>query len=356
MTVRANAVATHIRSMTALDSRPQLVQRWNDNFDELQSYVATHGCLPARFGELHRLYSWAVLQRANHRRGTLAPDREERLRTIPGVLFEKRDPMGNLEDFYRINGRLPKISASKGSKEHSAAMYLIHGLRPRITKGAISASLLKRASAIPGAVDVRRVPDQAERLDELKEFIRINGYLPRNNPAESLLADWVRNTTVGDVASKSPALRQRHEAVAAIIEQTPTYHQAKWNEVLAEAEAFCKNNGHLPARGPEKSLSAWLGRQAGPLEAGDFDEVSSRRLQNVLAYPTAAEYNWQTHLDELKSFTSVHGRLPRGFHEHGYRWLCQQRKAFKEGTLTADRLEALSDVERALPLVGRKAA
>lgn len=68
----------------------QVDYRWRRNFEELSRYAEAHaGSLPASWDE--PLFSWLTVQRREHRRGKLSPERETALRTLAGVLPENRE-------------------------------------------------------------------------------------------------------------------------------------------------------------------------------------------------------------------------------------------------------------------------
>lgn len=61
--------------------------RWHQQLQDLRRYVEANGGLPTDWSQ-DPIYSWLAVQRRACRRGTLSPDREVLLRTVPGILPE----------------------------------------------------------------------------------------------------------------------------------------------------------------------------------------------------------------------------------------------------------------------------
>ncbi len=91
----ANSRLNDIRAarLKAVITSPSPVDfRWRQNFEELSAYAAAHdGSLPCDWDQ--SLFSWLTVQRRQHRRRKLNPEREAVLRTLQGVLPEIQKDM-----------------------------------------------------------------------------------------------------------------------------------------------------------------------------------------------------------------------------------------------------------------------
>ena len=77
-----------VARLKAIIASPSLADfRWSRNFEALTAYAASHeGSLPNSWDD--HIFSWLTVQRREHRRGRMSPEREAILRTLPGVLPE----------------------------------------------------------------------------------------------------------------------------------------------------------------------------------------------------------------------------------------------------------------------------
>jgi superfamily II DNA or RNA helicase len=75
---------------------------WSRRFEELQSFKEKNGhCdVPARYNDNRALGAWITEQRSRKRKGTLAPEHEEKLRNL-GVSWGKEEKLNTWEDRFR---------------------------------------------------------------------------------------------------------------------------------------------------------------------------------------------------------------------------------------------------------------
>lgn len=354
--VTCGAQAAHETGMSENDPR------WMARYEDLVRCRERTGRLPRRAVESERLLeSWMNEQRRFHRSGTLPAHREEKLRLIPGVLLERRrDRLVELAEFHAAHGRLPRTTA-KDPAEARLAKYLVQGLRSSIRQGTISADRLERARLIPGAADIRLVPDQDAMLEKLRGWVDRHGMMPVNSvsagPEEVKLAVWAANTSAGDPEAKSPRRRERHLAVAALQAVRPVKVPASVGH-LDGLERFCAEAGHLPrGTGDEKHLAFRLADLVRLNESGALDRFTAERLRRVLRYPSWNDYQWEASLKALKSFTAANGSLPSNpSHGRIYTWLTVQRRTWRRGSMPDSRIELLAEIPGVLPVQARQAA
>lgn len=315
------------------------------------------------------LYSWLTANRKRLKAGTLTPAQEDLFKSLPVPersqnTFEDR--MDELETFYDVQGRLPLTTASDAD-EKSLARFLVGNLRSRIKKGTLADDLLARARAIPGVVEFAHNPDQDRTLQELSGYTDRHGHMPpfgkTAKGAEYRLSTWVRNNIKGNPEDKSPALKARHEAILGLMDRYPGAADAEreWKPYLREQqlrdlEAFVEGHGHLPAstrRADEmtkRTASALLAFRE-ELEAGGLGADEELRIKVVLAYPGVRDYEWQVNFRALVRYAATHdGRLPGNWGEGKvFSWLTIQRRQYRQGQMSRERLEQLLTIDGAIP-------
>lgn len=347
--VTLTAGAAHKDSMNLND------ERWLVRYEALADCVEERGRFPRRTVDSERsLYMWLNDQRRFHRAGTLARHRAERLAVIPGALIEKRrNRIEELADFYARNGRLPKTT-SPDPEEANLAVYMVQGLRTSIRRGTISSERLARVKQIPGAADVRPVPDQDAMVGKLEAWVAENGRMPVrtvvSGSEENRLCDWVRNTCAGDPETKTERRRRRHLAVEAIAAAVPPPVPAE-SLHLDGIEAFCTEHGHLPRNiDDEEAMAVRLAVLRRRYEDGELDRFTSERVKRVLRYPNRIDFLWAANLKAMKIFVAENGGLPTSPSQGRlYTWLTVQRRSWRDGSITDERIVKLCAVPGILP-------
>jgi hypothetical protein len=113
----ARADELHDEAAAVLESAPPVpvdTARWEASLTELQAWVVAHGAIPRRRTPdalEYKVANWLNIQRTHNRNNTLSPDREARIRTIPGALEPKTgrptaERIADLAAFRAEHGRL----------------------------------------------------------------------------------------------------------------------------------------------------------------------------------------------------------------------------------------------------------
>lgn len=347
---------------------PTLDERWEAKFASLQEFLAARNRLPRQFCEdpsEKSLGLWLRGQRRAVAAGRLTVGRINRLRNlpVPGAL---EDPRGGpllidrLASFVETNGRLPKSTAADGSEEKVLARYLIHRLRPCLKDGTLPAGHASRAARIPGATLFRYVPDQDDKLDELRTFIADHGYLPRQTPnaagPERALAQWVNNTRLKpDAGARAPETAARLQAFKELTAGVPTYRTFQTLGILTDIEAYVAGHGTLPpprSDGRADPRYAWLQNRRLHGDAQDYGDLEPR-ITALLTLPGRIDSSWDARFAELVAYVETRGKLPTGFHDGQiYNWLRTQRARYRQGLLTAEREASLRTIAGILPKRG----
>lgn len=328
---------------------------WDDRYSHLSAWIEEHGRQPGQLSsdkEERSLYSWLGTQRRKMRDGQLSSDRTEAITQLsPSSHKPIALRVADLKAFHAEHGRLPSESTTADEQELQLATFLIHRLRPMYRKGALSADLVERLQAVPGALDIRTIQDQDDVLQELSDYAQTHGHLPplggSGTPHENRLASWMRNNIRGLASDKSGRLRERHIAILALIDSYPTRSEALEEGRLAELAAFVAKHGHRPSISPrtepsERALAAWFtNHQTSP----------DPRMVEALKLPTRVDAEWQANFDVLANYAAAHdGRLPGNWHEgRVFSWLTIQRREYRRGKLSAARLEKLLTIDGVIP-------
>jgi hypothetical protein len=344
---------------------PNLEQKWETQFALLQGFLGAHGRLPRQFCEdpaEQSVGSWMKSQRRSAKAGRLTVGRIHRLRAlpVPGVLDKVAPPdrIAELEAFVSANGRLPKSTAPEGSEELRLGQYMIHYLRPKLKNGALSKEIASRAARIPGVTRFSYQPDQDERLQEVRDFIAVNGFTPRTSPtvpaAELRLYRWIRNTLEKPPAPHSPTILARVESLRTLMAESPNYRAFNAGLLVAYAEQHIADHGVPPTPGaagsPQRRTYNWLLQRREKSDADAYGPELGHRISAILALPARTAVTWESRLDELHVYIKENGKLPTGFDDGPiYRWLCHQRSTNRQRTLTAEREKLLRAVPGVLP-------
>lgn len=345
---------------------------WEQRCVHLAKWVESNGRIPSQQSDdavERSCYNWLTANRKSLKAGNLSPQRERLFRTLPVPVVSRNtmdDRLDELERFYAEHDRLPLTTAAD-QEEKSLASFLIANLRAKIKKGALTQALFQRAEAIPGAVEFTLTPNQEETLEELSKYAAQHGHMPpfgvSDNKQEYRLSSWIRNNTQGRPEDKTPALRSRHEAILQLMERYPAAAEDARERVillreqlLHELEAFTQERRHLPSntRGKdEKSLrlAAALTAFRRDMDAGKLSSEDEIRVKAVLEYPSYRDYEWQASFEAIVQHAAAHdGRLPGTWAEGKlFSWLTSQRRQYRGGTLSQQRLERLRSIEGVIP-------
>lgn len=338
---------------------------WEERCAQLSKWVEINGRVPSQLSEdatERSCYSWLTSNRMNLKAGKLTAEQQRLFRALPVPEVSRNsmaDRIDELERFYTTHGRLP-LTTAVDLEEKSLSSFLVANLRAKIKKGTLGRRLLRRAEVIPGVVEFTLVPDQEQTLEELSDYAARHGHMPpygrSGNAQEYRLSNWIRNNTHGKPEDKSPALRSRHEAILVLMERYPGAADFAFGRRLPDLEAFVEARGHLPsstkARDTEsKRLASSVAAFRRELDEGELSPEEEIRVKAVLAYPSVVDYEWQSNLKGLAHYAAAHdGRLPGTWAEGKvFSWLTIQRRQYKKGLMSQERLEKLLAIDGVIP-------
>jgi hypothetical protein len=334
-----------------LTTRPS----WDERRTHLASWIEKNGRQPSQLStdkEERSLYSWLGAQRQKLRNGGLSAEQAEALTGLsPSPYKPITVRVADLEAFHAEHGRLPSESTTADNCELQLASYLIHRLRPMYRNGQLTPEMVERLRLVPGTLDIRRVEDQDDVLQELTDYAETTGHLPplggSGTPQENRLASWMRNNTRGSAMDKAGRLRERHIAILAIIDKYPTRSEALEEGRLKELADFVAKHGHRPSISPqsgpaERSLAAWF---------NNHQTSPDPRVAAALKMPSRVDAEWQANFNKLANYAAAHdGRLPGNWNEGRiFSWLTIQRREYRRGKMSPERLEKLLTIDGVIP-------
>lgn len=345
---------------------------WKERCAELARWVESNGRTPSQLSDdpIERsCYNWLTTNRKRLKSGLLTEEQARLFKDLPVPEHSRNtidDRLNELEDFYTKHGRLP-LTTSVEPVEKSLATYLVGNLRRKIRQGTLDKALLARARAIPGADEIGIIPDQDATLEELSAYAAQHGHMPPfrqpDRTQEARLSSWVRNNTRGKPQDKSPALRARHEAILALMARYPGASEAeregrpRRRELqLRDLESFVKEHGHLPVSTRDvdeatRRLAAAVDMFRRDMDAGKLGPADEIRVKTVLDHPSHRDYEWQASFEALVQYAAAHdGRLPGTWAEGKlFSWLTFQRRHYRKGMLSPQRLEKLLTIDGVIP-------
>lgn len=263
-----------------------------------------------------------------------------------------------LDGFRQEHGRLPKSTATDPDEKY-LANFLFCSLRQRERRGTLKPALRERAALIPGALTLDTHPDQDAVLAELKAFVQEHGHAPRHSrngvPAQEVrLRAWISNNAYHP-ALKSPRLRARHEAVLSLLAGVPSFSGKDLDDRIGLAEQFVREHGHRPSGRDMPWLKDYVhGTYAleGPYGAhSPLNCIRAARLKAIIASPSLIDFRWSANLEDLRAHAAARGgSLPTSWDDRLFPWLTIQRRAYRQGKLSADRTDRLLAVPGILPV------
>ncbi|MFF6888600.1 Helicase associated domain protein [Streptomyces sp. NPDC012421] len=351
----------------------QTTSPWWDGFAAATDFHAEHGHLdiPLRHKTADgiRVGQWLVKARQFRRRGWLPADRIEALERL-GVVWDPaearwRQGYQRAADWHARHGHLDVAV----SDDKTLAHWLVHQRQYR-RAGKLAETRIELLDRI-GMIWEHRDNAFQRNLDALAAFKAAHGHtlVPQRHTQDGVrLGSFVSQMRAKYTAGKLPRFKVLALEEAGMVWRVDLYpRQARQ---LAAAASFHHTYGHLrvPATAHHDGvrLGEWLARQRKAHKAGDLDQAVGQALDaidpgwtgppdrlpstpspQIQAQRAArADAAWEKGLAAATAFHREHGhlRVPDRHVRDGVRldaWLYRQRKARKEGTLPAQRVETL---------------
>jgi superfamily II DNA or RNA helicase len=328
---------------------------WPENFAALEAFVAREGHARVPAGHIEEgipLGNWVANQRAFHRRGTLSPRRVALLEAMPrwswrytGDLWDEK--FAALEAFVAREGhaRVPNTHVEKGV----LLGRWVNSHRVAYQEGRLSPPRIARLEALRGWTWDDRSQAWEDSFAALEAFVAREGHarVPRDQIEGGVnLGFWVTNQR-----ARKPRLSASQIArLDALPGWTWDARTQMWEDSFAALEAFVAREGH--ARVPQTHVEQGirLGEFVGSQRAKRGSGLSASRVTRLEAVPgwtwDARTQMWEDTFAALEAFVARegHARVPRDQIEDGIAlgsWVGSQRRAYKQGRLSEDRIARL---------------
>jgi superfamily II DNA or RNA helicase len=277
--------------------------QWEEGFRRLQAYV--EACGDARVPSSHKadgynLGGWVSIQRGRYAKGTLDPDRRDRLEVLPAWTWTATDHDGAWEEGLR---RLQEYIEHHGDSLVPSS-YVVDGYklgswvivqRHKRAKGTLDGQRERRLDALSGWFWDARAAEWEKGFRLLRDYVDHHGdaLVPQNYTVDGYrLGTWVNTQRV--FRSTERLDQERERRLEAQLGWTWDSRQARWEKGFRYLEVYVQQNGH--ARVPQSygvdgfRLGNWVNMQRSNFVNGTLDHDRQSRLEDLpgWSWPTRA--------------------------------------------------------------------
>ena len=330
----------------------QISDGWYEQFGALLDFREEHGhCkVPKRYPQNPFLGVWVCNQRKKFKKGKLAEDKIARLEEI-GFVWDILEEAWE-ENFLELQRFREEHGHCKVPKRYPQNPFLgvwVSVQRYAFKKGKLSEDKIERLEEIGFVWDVLEEEWEKNFL-ELQRFREEHGHckVSEGYPQNPQLAVWVKTQRNdfkdGKLSENKIARLEELGFVWDIFEEG-------WKENFLELKRFQEEHGHckVPHKYPKSpQLSVWVSNQRKDFKKGDLSEDRIARLEGIGFVWDVTEEAWEKNFLELKRFQEEHGhcKVPQRYPQNPQlaSWVSNQRKDFKKGDLSEDRIARLEEL------------
>lgn len=343
-----------------------LAEQWNEAFEDLKKYIEKegHARVPRRYLTPNgfKLGDWIGSQRSAKLKNTLANERVLLLESLPkwqwDVLNEQWDEAFEvLQDFIKQNGTslVPQRYVTPSGFKLG---WWIGTQRINKENNKLDTYKIEKLESLPGwKWDV--LTDQWDRgYVELQEYVKLNGStsVPVGFTTKSgfNLRNWVQNQRSN--YRKSQLSEDRIAKLQKITEWKWDVLTDQWNRGYIELQDYVRLNGtpSVPSGFITKSgfnLGSWVSVQRRNKQKNIITEDNIQKLESLANWSwDAFADKWEIGFMHLEEYVSEFktAKVPKRFvcsddYSLGT-WVMYQRIAHREGKLSLDRAERLSNL------------
>ncbi|MGO9206546.1 MAG: Helicase associated domain protein [Candidatus Limnocylindrales bacterium] len=358
---RAGALARD--RVTALEALPgwswdPIEADWQAGITALRAFATREGhCRPAR-GYRERgvdLGAWITNRRSDHRRKSLAPDREATLESLPGWSWDPRTA-----DWYRDLAGL-RVFAKREGHARVPGDHVEDGSRlgqwVAVTRGAFRRGRLRpervdAVEAIPGWTWDARDDDWRIGVSRLRAFAEREGHarVPFSHIEMGFkLGSWVNGRRTDHRRDRLSA--ERTAELEAILGWTWDPLADDWRAGFGSLQRFAGREGqarvpgdHLEAGFP---LGTWVGNRRSEFRKRQMPAGHATALESVPGWTwDPSEDDWLAGFAKLAAYAGRegHARVPYAASEDGFpigAWVTRRRSEHRRGQLAQTRAAAL---------------
>ncbi|WP_231911662.1 DEAD/DEAH box helicase [Chlamydia suis] len=329
-----------------------LEEEWEKNFLELQRFREEHGhCkVPASYPQNPQLASWVSTQRADFKEGKLAEDKIARLAELGFVwrVFEEAWEENFLE-LQRFREEHGHCNVPSVYPQNPFLGVWVCVQRKRFKKGKLAEDRVARLEEIGFVWDVLE-EEWKKNFLELKRFREEHGHckVPQRYPQNPSLGVWV-----GDQRERFKKGKLAEDRIARLEEIGFVWDvlEEEWEENFLELKRFQEEHRHckVPEGYPQNpQLASWVSNQRQYFRKGKLAKDRIARLEEIGFVWRVLEEEWEENFLELKCFREEHGhcKVPYKYPKSPQLsvWVSHQRKDFKKGKLSEDRIVRLEEL------------
>ena len=342
---------------------PRFDRAWEQGYEEATTYYKEHGNLdvPTTYvlANGYRLGGWICDQR--ERRDKLSDERKERLNAL-GMIWVKEKSWDKAYaaacEFYTLNGHLNVPHGYKAdgiwlNKWLNEQKQIYAGNRGNRTLTKEQIALLEQIG-ICWELGKDRTINAAweEQYSEALKFFEMNRHLNvsgeyRTASGKKLQVWIVRQRRAYKDGALSREQITKLETIGMVWQTADT-----WEVGFTHAREYAEQNGNLivPIHyvcSDGYKLGNWVANQRsnrnGGVKCRQLSDVQIERLESIGMVWNTSEYAWNKAYEFAVRFYSQNGhiRVPRGTRIDGVdlrSWVCEQRKNFKKGKLTQEKI------------------
>ncbi|CPR10900.1 helicase-associated [Mycobacterium bohemicum DSM 44277] len=268
--------------------------QWEARFRRLLVYIEAHGDsrVPQSYkADGYNLGNWVSIQRGKYAKGTLDPDRRQRLEELPTWTWTAtdydrawEDGLRLLQEYMELHGDslVPQSYVVDGYKLGSWATVQRH----KHAKGILDTERERRLEALPGWFWDARAAEWEAAFGRLEGYVGRHGdaFVPQNYTVDGYkLGKWVNTQRVFRSRDRLDPERQRR--LEALPGWTWDSRQAAWDKGFRYLQEYVKKNGH--ARVPQSyvvdgfRLGNWINMQRSNFSNGILEDDRRLRLEGL---------------------------------------------------------------------------
>lgn len=327
-------------------------EAWERGLAAARFFHSENGHLSVSADANQYLYTWIANRRAEHAKGSLAPERVAALEEFD-IVWRPTDEAWQAgyaaaRAYHKVHGNLRvRAGATIGEPPYALGSWIANQRAKRRT-GKLSAEQIARLDAL-GMIWNPTLDAWTKGIKAARRYHAAHGDLRVRPSEDAYLHRWLEDQRESHQHGRlSPTRAAQLEKLG--ISWRPT--QDEWNRVYQLAAAYHRRTGHLipgpleTVGDPPVRLSRWLSTQRARRASSLMTGEQKRLLERIGMVWDLKDAAWQRGLAAARRFRAQHGHLraPRtaviGDYPLGS-WLHTQRKDHRGGRLPADRVAAL---------------
>lgn len=331
---------------------------WNDNFEDLCSYVNSNGSfnIPAKYTSPHgiRLSAWATVQRMKKGKGGLSAERISKLDAIgfPWEIDRWEQSYALAKAYAKEHGDLNMQKAYQTGDGYGLGNW-VFAQRAAYQSGSLSKEKIHKLNKLGMTWSQESTWDS--NYNKAKAYYEAHGSFPQKQSAapgiELEVAIWIDSQRQRFHRGEQTAEHiERLKIIGLHFNQLST---TSWEYGYLQAKAYFERCGNLDvnltySEGQGFRLGYWIRRQRENRNSLTEEQIAKLDAIGMVWNPPTV---WDTWYAKAKAYHEIHHTLPyypdsfadqdeQALHE----WLRQQRGRRKAGKLLPAQIEALDAI------------